>query len=495
MKNSLLNLTLLTALSFSMADAATVSEITQFTTSGESGTIHVATDNHDNFIAAYNDRDTVFGVFSEGGTQWSAPVQLSATGSTFDGPEVAMDQTSTGLAIFTELNAGIFTTQTSFFNNGIWTPIVTPLETSSSILDDPSIAMNGNGKAVAAWVNLSLDEIHASLFSGGVWTPFQVIGTGNNGTKVAYSPSGIAVAAWTHFDIGISNLWANIFNGTSWIGPTLLDNTVDSFPDDGIDAAGNAFVIWRGDSGTTIKVSRFNGTSWLTPPVILSTTASPRDPHIAVDLDGTAIAVFINSPDVIMMSQFNGSSWSTPTPIASGTEVNITMDDRGDALITWVTTLNQLFSALLPKGGTLLNPVFVRLGTRAIENVDPALSSLSTLASLVWNEGVGGEEQNSFGTFIAFGPTPPTNIEGATCVVRSISGNDRVNVISWTPSTDPTVVAYLIFRDGVLIAIVPATGPFIFFDHNRCKGVPSTYSVVAVNAEGIQSAPISVTLD
>lgn len=43
-------------------------------------------------------------------------------------------------------------------------------------------------------------------------------------------------------------------------------------------------------------------------------------------------------------------------------------------------------------------------------------------------------------------------------------------------------------------AIVPAMGPFVFFDHARCKGILNTYSVVAVNAKGDESAPIMITL-
>lgn len=467
--------------------AVLVGEVTQFTNDNNGFAINVATDNKDNFIAAYNDDSTLYGVFSEQGTAWSPPVQLSGTG--FVGTsDVAMDQTSTGLAIWSEFD-GVTTSVilTSFFNNGTWTPIAAPLETSLVGLANPSIEMNGTGGAVAAWTSSAPFEIHASFFSAGVWFPFQVLGIGGNGITVHYSPNGSAVATWSHFDLGINDIWANYFNGTTWIGPTLLDNAGNSFPDSGIDANGNAFAIWRADGDTNTKVSRFNGAVW-SAPIILSSNSFPADPHIAVDLDGTAVAVWVDNPNTAMLSQFNGISWSPPVPFAGATSVNITMDDKGDALITWVTPLSQLFTALLPKGGTLQSPVLVKTSDNVILLVEPALSSRSILGSIVWREGVEGS--NVFGTFIAFGPTPPTDIVGATCH----AGSDRVNVIAWRPSTDPTIVAYEVRRDGVLVAIVPFNGPFVFYDHSRCRGDINTYSVTAVNAEGIESASVTVTI-
>lgn len=505
---------LLLAFSFSLAEAATVSEITQFTFDLDGRTINIGTDNKDNFIAVYDEFSNaesiyvVFGTTSIAGTAWMTPVRLSA-GDEPGGArssDVAMDQTSTGLAIWVEGNGGTFTVETSSYSGGTWTPIAPPLDSSpSDDLISVSVAMNGTGKGVAGWMNNDSTEARASFFNAGVWSPFQVIGTGNRGMEVAYSPNGTAVASWVHFDLGISNLWANYFNGTSWIGPTLLDNPgfpLFIFPPGvGIDGSGNAFVIWSTDTvGTPISVSRFNGASW-SAPVLLSTNGSDMvAPNIAVDLDGTAIAVFTDSSGAQFYSKFNGSTWGPPVFIAMGLNMsgtlNIKMDDQGDALIAWASPLNQLFTALLPKNGTLQPPVFIRQATDGFigsdgigSGVEPALSSLSTLGSIVWSEGFIEGGSDTFGVFIAFAPTPPTNLIGGTCK----NGLDRVNIISWTPSTDPTTDSYRVFRNGVLIAIVPASGPFVFFDHNRCKG-PTTYSLTAVNEEGIQSAPVTVTI-
>lgn len=501
MFKTLVKTSLMLLLSLSWAEAVIVSNVTQFTTDLLSRTINIGTDNKDNFIAVFNDAGVVYGTNSIAGTMWTLPVPLSTGDAGICCSDVAMDQTSTGLAIWSVVDGGNYDLFTSFYSGGVWTPILTPLDSIVFFQFRPSIAMNGMGQGIAGWNDPNVTEARASFFNAGVWSPFQVIGVGNGGMDVAYSPNGTAVASWVHFDLGISDLWANIFNGIAWIGPTLLDAAAGSFPDVGIDANGHAFVIWRADSDTNIKVSRFNGVSWSTPVILSSAASGFVDPKIAVDLDGTAIAVFVDISGTLFYSKFNGAAWQAPVPFANSLNdldtLGITMDDQGDALIAWAAPGNQLFAALFPKNGVLQPPVFIRQAVRVIGghggggNLEPALSSLSTLGSIVWTEGFDEGESDSFGVFIAFAPTPPTNLVGTTC----ITGFDRVNIIKWTPSIDPTVVSYNVYRDDILIATVPATGPFAFFDHNRCTGVPSTYAVTAVNDLGIESTPVTITLN
>ncbi|MCH9627949.1 MAG: hypothetical protein S4CHLAM2_15980 [Chlamydiales bacterium] len=53
---------------------------------------------------------------------------------------------------------------------------------------------------------------------------------------------------------------------------------------------------------------------------------------------------------------------------------------------------------------------------------------------------------------------------------------------------------YRIYRNGVLIGIVPMAGPFTFEDHNQSVGQTSTYTVEALNAGGIVVYARSITL-
>lgn len=71
---------------------------------------------------------------------------------------------------------------------------------------------------------------------------------------------------------------------------------------------------------------------------------------------------------------------------------------------------------------------------------------------------------------------------------------DIVNIITITPSTTPGVVSYYLRRDGVLIAIIPASGPYIYYDHNRSKHQTYTYSLTSVDGFGVESAPVVLVM-
>lgn len=502
---SLTKAALLLALSssclFWQAEAQTVIQLTQFTNDNLSPTIAVGIDNDDDAVAVLQDHGTIFATFSEDRQAWEPLVPISNPAENSIVPDVAMDGTETALAIWIGQLAGTQFIRTSYFINRTWTtPIPDPLDTAISpisFLNTPSVAMNGTGQGLAAWAkgSTTTNEIHASFFNAGVWAPFQVIGTGNNNVKVDYLGTK-AAAVWTNFPA--TGLSANAFNGTTWLAPTLLDNNASPIrlPDVGVDASGHAIAIWLANGATTIKVSRFDGTSW-SANLPLSTNSNGTDPRIAVAADGTAIAVWADAPSVGQISFFDGTSWSTPVTFGNATQADITLDSEGNAMLGWTTDLNQLFTAFIPKGTTTIGtPVFIKTFPDLLTSLDLALSSGSELGAVVWNEKSSPEDLgNTFGTFVAFGPTPPTDIVGRVCVKDGPSHEDRVNIITWTPSSDPTVVSYNVRRNGVLVAIVPATGPFVFFDNNRCKKVPDTYTVTAVNAEGIESLPITVTIN
>lgn len=115
--------------------------------------------------------------------------------------------------------------------------------------------------------------------------------------------------------------------------------------------------------------------------------------------------------------------------------------------------------------------------------------------------------------FIAMSPTlvGPTSLSSK--VVKNIfaTQTDRINLLTWDPSSDPFILGYDVYRNGILIATVPSLKePFYvngelvailpavqvgleYADHNRRKRVKDVYTIVAFNAYGFTSAPITVT--
>ncbi|MDR3550864.1 MAG: YncE family protein [Candidatus Babeliales bacterium] len=78
-----------------------------------------------------------------------------------------------------------------------------------------------------------------------------------------------------------------------------------------------------------------------------------------------------------------------------------------------------------------------------------------------------------------------------------LTQRDLINKLTWSASGSSLPVSYSIYRDAALtdlVAMVPATGPLQFFDHNRKPNVVYTYYVVGANAVGTTSDPLSVTV-
>ena len=91
-------------------------------------------------------------------------------------------------------------------------------------------------------------------------------------------------------------------------------------------------------------------------------------------------------------------------------------------------------------------------------------------------------------------PAPPASFTGFRCKNKFATQTEYVNNLFWRASLDPTVVSYLIFRNGVLIATIPASGQFKFIDHDRPKKQVDTYALIAVDASGLESSPVIITV-
>lgn len=106
----------------------------------------------------------------------------------------------------------------------------------------------------------------------------------------------------------------------------------------------------------------------------------------------------------------------------------------------------------------------------------------------------GGPSATTFATvsFATGGPTPPTNFVGRVRTNEFATQTEYSHLLTWTPSTDTTVAGYILRRNGHIIARIPANGPFRYNDHNRREYERDVYTLVAVNAAGVESQAVEV---
>lgn len=94
---------------------------------------------------------------------------------------------------------------------------------------------------------------------------------------------------------------------------------------------------------------------------------------------------------------------------------------------------------------------------------------------------------------IGLGPLPPSDFIGRQTKNIFATQTELINQLTWQPSPDLTIIGYFIRRNGVIIANIPAQGPFFFLDHNRRKHEIYVYTLTAFSATG-ESTPLTLTL-
>jgi hypothetical protein len=476
----------------------------------------VASDANGNGMAIYTDGNvpgSLFASYFTGG-QWGTPQLLDTDAFDIQRPAVAMDASGTALAIWGEDSTG--NVVAAQFNGSSWGPKTILQNIGAGLfLSTLSIAMDGKGHGVALWRSMT-DFMTVSFFSGGSWGPNTIISpvSSTSFDSVAYSANGSAVAGW--IDVNTGNVIANNFVGGVWLGPVTLGTTNLLQPSPmevGIDSNGHALALWTDGASGNVFSKSFNGASWQPLPTTVSTSPGNHPiTSLAMSPSGTAVAACSDASDNGFSSVYNGTSWGTPLQFASGlitpaevfstgqvfSNLSVSVDGNGNAFAAWITnTLTndpQVLSADLPAGGVWGNQELIYDSGVGTGNTPSAiLTSFSKNGTrfVVFQVELFDSGPNIFGdaspSIIASG------LKAKVCKNSFATQTERVKIISWTPSLDPTVVSYLLSRNGTLIATIPAAGPFIYKDQGRCKHA-DVYSLTTLLSTGVETSPMVITV-
>lgn len=197
----------------------------------------------------------------------------------------------------------------------------------------------------------------ATAWSGA--TPVEISAENADQPHVAYNASGHAMAVWTQFDGAVTSIWASKFDQPSntWRKAALVEQITGgnaAGPSVSVDEAGNALVVWQqrvagGASQWSIYANHFRiSTGTWSPtaePIETGTAGDALVPTVVVDSSGNGIAVwrqFDGSQFNIWANRYTGSttSWGTPTLLESDDTGNadaprIAMDANGNAMAIW----------------------------------------------------------------------------------------------------------------------------------------------------------------
>jgi hypothetical protein len=208
--------------------------------------------------------------------------------------------------------------------------------------------------------------------------------------------------------------------------------------------------------------------------------------------------------------------WSSVVDLSSGT-ANITtpkvaIDAAGDAVSIW--------SEFVSVGNNVVHESYIAAGSTTWSTPPLALSPL------VGNNGASSVEMDAAGdifalwtgpsggfypafTTLGFAPiVPPSNGRGHRVKNRFALQSEYYNELEWSPSSS-FISAYRVYRNGVLIAEIPASvlnpsNPVLvsemlsrdlsYRDHYQRKGVMTTYTITAVGVLNFESAPLTIVI-
>jgi hypothetical protein len=297
------------------------------------------------------------------GSGWAGR-QSFPSGAGSSNPQVAVDSQGTSHVIWTRFQnpaTSLESTQYSAASGFGTTQLVEHDDVSGA--SAPQVAIDGQDQVFALW------RYGTSLSNGSAWSNRYVAGSGwgDSGQMIrldgtprgikdphfAVNPAGNAFAVWTQPDLaGRNQIFVNRYvSGSNWGFARRVDNVAASANAIGgrvvMDAAGNAFVIYRHDVSTSddaISATRYIlSVGWSTPVAIDVSNSGIDEAQIAVDPAGNAIAVWIEdgAPKQIWANRYAVvGGWGTAQRLAVATPstegIQIAMDKAGNAIAVWM---------------------------------------------------------------------------------------------------------------------------------------------------------------
>jgi hypothetical protein len=285
-------------------------------------------------------------------TTWGPPTPLSGVNFSLQMPKVTIDAAGTATALWsggdTYYDRTIRTsTQPA---GGSWSAPVTLADEG----DDPVLAGNSTGEAVAAW-EADDGAIRASTRGvGTMWTPTTTISVGADAVakastpKVAIDESGGVIVVWQQRDFPFVRVWsARATAGGGWSAPALVATNpadYDMRPAVALDADGDAVVAWTvGVQGaSTVQVRTSAGLVWSPVTQLDGGPGAAAGPAVGIDDAGDAVVMWaLSGADTSLRSALRpaGGGWSPATDVAGApaSDPSVVMDPQGATTAAWST--------------------------------------------------------------------------------------------------------------------------------------------------------------
>jgi hypothetical protein len=513
MKKLLTVLCLMTSLQWQQCFASTLtwtSPVTISTPGVDASDPQIKIDVNGNATSVWVENNFIQASHLPSGGSWGTITTISNTGAS--SPHLGIDTAGNVTAIW--LENGVVSSA-ALPAGGSWSAETAISSTGASSL---STYVDRSGNAVAIWVRGGFIETAQKPF-GSIWgTVSRLSSTGvETSPDVFIGSSGTMFAVWHTVSSGADIIdYAKGSVGGSWgtsahiitAAPALHHN----FPKVVVDQNGNATAAWyrynlSGSvySNTNVLASTLqSGSSSWGIPVLLSqagllNVANFNFIKLQIDTQGDVNAEWVNSSDgdtfiiEVAVLPFSGSWQGIGGALDIGDpyayQATQSVASTGDTVSTYMffdgTNLNiQAVETSIQgiKYNFFTPPVNISQGT---DNAYPRVSAqtLGTTmnAASVWQQFNGTNKVVQAATGSKSLVLPPSS----PMVIQTPNNfgvfSTFTNTLSWNPSPDPDVIEYIIYRNNIPIATVPAS-VLQYVDYNAPMASGSiTYGVSAFN--------------
>ena len=397
---------------------------------------------------------------------WSTINTISnSSGAIISSNVITSCDPQTGIFVATWTDNTTFLPTLSIYNPSMGWNTIDQLTTSTATVNTANSFNSITGQFLVTWAESGSHYPTYSFYDPNTgWGAKTTITTESIAADVYTtfdSTTGQFLAVWT--DIGTGNPMYSFYSSGAWSNAASISNLA-SVDDDVLCACnpptGQFIATW-----SDINQSLYPFYSVYTPgdgwsPIATITTTSGVTDNVAITCNRNTGEFLASWSNVA-----NGNptySFYTPNVGWSPPEVISTISSTGGDIIT---SFNPATGQFLATWSDRSNP------------------------DLIFNP------TYSFFTYIDPAPPPPLSFKGKVLYNHFVSQSDTIYALAWSPPVNSSeIVSYQISRNEVVIAVVPVSGPSFYYDHNRKKSKSDIYTIVSLNADEVQSTPLSITL-
>jgi hypothetical protein len=146
---------------------------------------------------------------------WSGEQELAGSSFSNSNPRVAMDDAGNAFAVWIQRVSSLYAVEAAHFSPlGGWTS-ASPISASSSSISELDLAVDGDGRALAAWI--SGNTVWANVYVSGAWAGDVTVSDGAAAPTrvcVAMGSASTGIVVWQQG----AAVWSNAFGSAGWGG-------------------------------------------------------------------------------------------------------------------------------------------------------------------------------------------------------------------------------------------------------------------------------------